>query len=221
MTATQWALLSITLLAGAATPGASLALVISTATKYGRLPGLVQSLTHGIGIGFYALLVSTGISSLLFASTYAFQVLQFTGCMLLLYLGGKMFVGGWRSRHKQTIDIPLGNTTATAKPSLLSHATKGFLIVFFNPKVALFFFAVFSQFLNPEQSLILQWSMASLAGVLDALWYSSMAILVSVPRVSKALNQFDWQLEILWGSVLVSIAAGLLLSLFTGLAASF
>jgi threonine/homoserine/homoserine lactone efflux protein len=221
MTATQWALLSITLLAGAATPGASLALVISTATKYGRLPGLVQSLTHGIGIGFYALLVSTGISSLLFASTYAFQVLQFTGCMLLLYLGGKMFVGGWRSRHKQTIDIPLGNTTGTAKPSLLSHATKGFLIVFFNPKVALFFFAVFSQFLNPEQSLILQWSMASLAGVLDALWYSSMAILVSVPRVSKALNQFDWQLEILWGSVLVSIAAGLLLSLFTGLAASF
>jgi threonine/homoserine/homoserine lactone efflux protein len=221
MTATQWALLSNTLLAGAATPGASLALVISTATKYGRLPGLVQSLTHGIGIGFYALLVSTGISSLLFASTYAFQVLQFTGCMLLLYLGGKMFVGGWRSRHKQTIDIPLGNTTGTAKPSLLSHATKGFLIVFFNPKVALFFFAVFSQFLNPEQSLMLQWSMASLAGVLDALWYSSMAILVSVPRVSKALNQFDWQLEILWGSVLVSIAAGLLLSLFTGLAASF
>ena len=221
MTATQWALLSVTLLAGAATPGASLALVISTATKYGRLPGLVQSLTHGIGIGFYALLVSTGISSLIFASAYAFQVLQFTGCMLLLYLGGKMFVGGWRSRHKQTIDIPLGNTTGTAKPSLLSHATKGFLIVFFNPKVALFFFAVFSQFLNPEQSLMLQWSMASLAGVLDALWYSSMAILVSVPRVSKALNQFDWQLEILWGSVLVSIAAGLLLSLFTGLAASF
>jgi threonine/homoserine/homoserine lactone efflux protein len=221
MTATQWALLSVTLLAGAATPGASLALVISTATKYGRLPGLVQSLTHGIGIGFYALLVSTGISSLIFASAYAFQVLQFTGCMLLLYLGGKMFVGGWRSRHKQTIDIPLGNTTATVKPSVLSHATKGFLIVFFNPKVALFFFAVFSQFLNPEQSLMLQWSMASLAGVLDALWYSSMAILVSVPRVSKALNQFDWQLEILWGSVLVSIAAGLLLSLFTGLAASF
>ena len=110
MTATQWALLSITLLAGAATPGASLALVISTATKYGRLPGLVQSLTHGIGIGFYALLVSTGISSLLFASTYAFQVLQFTGCMLLLYLGGKMFVGGWRSRHKQTMDIPLAHT---------------------------------------------------------------------------------------------------------------
>ncbi len=68
---------------------------------------------------------------------------------------------------------------------------------------------------------MLQWSMASLAGVLDALWYSSMAILVSVPRVSKAFNQFDWQLEILWGSVLVSIAAGLLLSLFTGLAASF
>ncbi len=213
MTATQWALLSIALLAGAATPGASLALVISTATKYGRAAGVVQSLAHGIGIGLYALLVSTGISSILFASKNALQILQFGGCTLLIYLGGKMIMGGWQSRQQIHAGVELDNTGADASSGIWSHASKGFLIVFFNPKVAVFFFAVFSQFLHPGQSQLMQWSMASLASILDALWYSSMAILVSIPRVGKILKRFGWQLDILWGSVLVAIAGTLALAI--------
>ena len=225
MTATQWALLAITLLAGAATPGASLALVINTATKHGRLPGIVQSLAHGIGVGFYALLVSTGISSLLFASEHGFQVLQIGGCLLLLYLGGKMIMGGWHSRLSTNLNIELVNVSDADLDSethdeqlaecnsIWSHASKGFLIVFLNPKIALFFLAVFSQFLHPGQSLVMQWSMASLAGVIDALWYLSMALLVSISRVSKTINRFGWQLDILWGSVLVTIAGALAITI--------
>jgi threonine/homoserine/homoserine lactone efflux protein len=218
VTATQWALLSITLLAGAATPGASLALVINTATKYGRLAGIIQSLAHGIGVGFYALLVSMGISSILFASAYAFQMLQLAGGVLLVYLGGKMILGGWQSRH--TSDLGLASTKAHSAKALFvksssiwSHTSKGFLIVFLNPKIALFFFAVFSQFLHVGQHQILQWTMASLAGVIDALWYLAIAILVSIPSVSNVLNRFGWQLDILWGSVIVAIAAALMINL--------
>ena len=221
MTATQWAMLAITLLAGAATPGASLALVLNTATKYGRLPGVIQSLAHGIGVSFYALLVSTGISSILFASERAFQLLQFSGCLLLLYFGVKMIMGGWNSRRNadQSVESDYesgpdlksqthyGRLAETS--SNWSHASKGFLIVFLNPKIALFFLAVFSQFLHPGQSLLLQWTMASLAGAIDALWYLSIAILVSISRVSKTINRFGWQLDILWGSVLVIIAGSL------------
>jgi threonine/homoserine/homoserine lactone efflux protein len=209
VTATQWVLLSIALLAGAATPGASLALVISTATKYGRAAGVVQGMTHGIGIGFYALLVSTGISSVLFASKHAFQILQFSGCLLLIYLGGKMIIGGWQNRQQNDMSPVLDSQSSDTDSSIWAHASKGFLIVFLNPKIAVFFFAVFSQFLHRGQSLILQWSMASLAAVIDALWYLSMAILVSTPYLSKTLNRFGWQLDILWGSVLIAIAGAL------------
>ena len=221
VTATQWALLAITLLAGAATPGASLALVINTATKQGRLPGIVQSLAHGIGVGFYALLVSTGISSILFASERGFQVLQVGGCLLLLYLGAKMIMAGWNNRSNEALSVKLDSEAGAdlnsdmrdgqlvESNSIWSHASKGFLIVFLNPKIALFFLAVFSQFLHPGQSLVLQWSMASLAGVIDALWYLSMAFLVSISRVSQTINRFGWQLDILWGSVLVTIAGAL------------
>ena len=221
MTTTQWAMLAITLLAGAATPGASLALVLNTATKYGRLPGVIQSLAHGIGVGFYALLISTGISSILFASERAFQLLQVGGCLLLLCLGGKMIVSGWESRRhaNQSVKSDYGldpdlKSQIQDKPpvetsSTWSHASKGFLIVFLNPKIALFFLAVFSQFLHSGQSLVLQWTMASLAGAIDALWYLSITILVSISSVSKTINRFAWQLDILWGSVLVIIAGSL------------
>ncbi len=209
MTATQWALLSVALLAGAATPGASLALIISTATKYGRSAGVIQALAHGTGIAFYALLVGTGISSVLFASEHAFQILQLGGCLLLIYLGGKMIMGGWQSRQQTDLGLALDNIDSVVGDSTWAHANKGFLIVFLNPKVAVFFFAVFSQFLQTGQNLLLQWSMASLAGIIDALWYLAMAILVSTPQVSTTLNRFSWQLDILWGSALIAIASTL------------
>lgn len=209
MTLSAWALLSLTLLAGAATPGASLALVISTTTRHGRLSGLVQSLAHGVGVGFYALLVSTGISTVLLASEHALFILQFFGGLLLLYLGGKMVLAGWQSRNQELGGQKTPSAEAEVGQNLWSHASKGFLIVFLNPKIALFFFAVFSQFLNQDQSLLLQWSMASLAATIDTLWYIFVSILVSLPIVAKRLLEIDWQLEMLWGLVLLFIAVGL------------
>ena len=129
-----------------------------------------------------------------------------------------MILGGWQSRH--TSDLGLASTKAHSAKALFvksssiwSHTSKGFLIVFLNPKIALFFFAVFSQFLHVGQHQILQWTMASLAGVIDALWYLAIAILVSIPSVSNVLNRFGWQLDILWGSVIVAIAAALMINL--------
>jgi threonine/homoserine/homoserine lactone efflux protein len=132
-----------------------------------------------------------------------------------------MIMGGWNSRPNTALSVKLDSEAGAdlnseiedgqlaESNSIWSHASKGFLIVFLNPKIALFFLAVFSQFLHPGQSLVLQWSMASLAGVIDALWYLSIAFLVSISRVSKTINRFGWQLDILWGSVLVTIAGAL------------
>ena len=67
------------------------------------------------------------------------------------------------------------------KPNLqtrlaLVHLRDGFLIVFFNPKIIVFFLAVFSQFLSADQSVATQITAAAVAGVLDAAWYALVAI---------------------------------------------
>lgn len=201
MSATDWLLLSLTLLAGAASPGASLALVMQRALQFGRRAGLIVGISHGIGILFYAGAVALGATTLQSEFPQIFRGLQIIGLGFLGYLGLTMLWGGWRNRSAKAAT----DTHSLTPKSRTSLAAEGFLIVFFNPKIAIFFFAIFSQFLLPDLSLYTRTAMASLAGAIDALWYCAIATLVSLPMVQIRLQQYAWQLDIAFGATLLTI----------------
>ena len=201
MSATDWLLLSLTLLAGAASPGASLALVMQRSLQFGRQAGLFVGISHGIGIFFYAGAVALGAAALQSELPQIFRGLQIIGLGFLGYLGLTMLWGGWRNRSTKTV----ADTRPLTQKSRPSLAADGFLIVFFNPKIAIFFFAIFSQFLLPDLSLYTRTAMASLAAVIDALWYCAIAALVSLPIIKIRLQQYAWQLDIAFGTALITI----------------
>jgi len=201
VSATDWLLLSLTLLAGAASPGASLALVMQRALQFGRQAGLIVGISHGIGILFYAGTVALGAATLQSEFPQIFRGLQIIGLGFLGYLGLTMLWGGWRKRGTKTA----ADTRPLTQKSRPSLAAEGFLIVFFNPKIAIFFFAIFSQFLLPDLSPYTRTAMASLAAVIDALWYCAIAALVSLPIIKVHLQQYAWQLDIAFGAALITI----------------
>ena len=90
MTVADWLLLSLTLLAGAASPGASLALVIQRALHQGRRAGMIVGLSHGLGILLYAGAVALGAAELQSAYPQIFTALQVIGLAFLAYLGINM-----------------------------------------------------------------------------------------------------------------------------------
>jgi threonine/homoserine/homoserine lactone efflux protein len=171
------------------------------ALQFGRQAGLIVGISHGIGILFYAGTVALGAATLQSEFPQIFRGLQIIGLGFLGYLGLTMLRGGWRKRStKRAADTrPL---TQKSRPSL---AAEGFLIVFFNPKIAIFFFAIFSQFLLPDLSPYTRTAMASLAAVIDALWYCAIAALVSLPVIEVRLQQYAWQLDIAFGAALITI----------------
>jgi threonine/homoserine/homoserine lactone efflux protein len=203
MTAADWLLLSVTLLAGAASPGASLALVMQRSLQLGRTAGWVVGLSHGTGILLYASAVALGAAELQTVFPQAFNVLQIIGLAFLAYLGLTMLRGGWRGRNTTT-DGSEQKTLPRSK-SKLNLAAEGFLIVFFNPKIAIFFFAIFSQFLISDLSLTTRLSMSGLAGSIDALWYCAVASLVSLPVINTHLREYAWQLDMAFGATLLLI----------------
>jgi threonine/homoserine/homoserine lactone efflux protein len=91
------------------------------------------------------------------------------------------------------------------------YAKDGFLIVFFNPKIMLFFLAVFSQFLTSEQQLSTQLAAATLAGVIDGLWYAFVAVLVSVGRFGELLQRYSGPIDVFFGVILWGISLTILL----------
>ena len=62
MTLITWLLLASACLAGAASPGPSIALLSKTVLDGGRRAGVIFGLAHGLGIFFYAFLVAFGLS---------------------------------------------------------------------------------------------------------------------------------------------------------------
>ncbi|MED5347258.1 MAG: LysE family translocator [Pseudomonadota bacterium] len=201
MAPADWLLLSLTLLAGAASPGASLALVMQRALHFGRRAGMLVGLSHGLGILLYAGAVALGAAELQSAYPQTFNALQIIGLVFLAYLGLSMLRGGWRTRRTPSAE----QTAQPPSQHPLGFAAEGFLIVFLNPKIAIFFFAIFSQFLATDLSLATRLTMASLAGTIDALWYCAIAALVSLPFVQTRLREYAWQLDIAFGAALLVI----------------
>ena len=212
MTVESWLLLSLALFAGAASPGPSLALVVRTALAYGRAAGLTVALAHGVGVALYALAVVFGVSGLVSNVDGAMMVIQVLGALFIIYLGAKMLRVGVEG-------LKASNTTSLASDSDLSevksaviHVRDGLLIVVLNPKIVVFFVAIFSQFLSPSLSLGTQLGAAALAGIIDALWYGVMALLVSKQGVRDKLQRAAHPLDVFFGLLLITVAMLVLLS---------
>ena len=219
MTLELWLLLTMTLLAGAMSPGPSVALVLRTAITHGRSSALSVALAHGVGISVYALAVVLGLAALIQSSGFFMSGLQIGGALFLLYLGCRMLFGGIRAMTGATredmgaSDQERSNAENSAL-GLWQHALNGFLIVFFNPKVVIFFVAIFSQFLSAEQLLSTQVFAALIAGVIDAAWYALVGTLASNQYFSVRLHRATPFIDSVFGTLFVGFGIAVILSLF-------
>ncbi|MCP4984376.1 MAG: LysE family transporter, partial [Gammaproteobacteria bacterium] len=82
----------------------------------------------------------------------------------------------------------------------------GFLVAFLNPKVALFFIALFSQFINPESSVTDKVIVTLTAGCIDAVWYISVALMLSHGRWLNSLKKNALIFDRIYGVLLIGIA---------------
>ena len=214
-----WLLLATTLLAGAMSPGPSVALVLRTALAYGRSSALAVALAHGVGISLYALAVVLGLAALIQSSGFLMNTLQIGGMLFLLYLGCRMLLSGIRGLRSTTRQGVNVSDHAVSKDDssavgLGQHAVNGFIMVFLNPKVVIFFIAIFSQFLSADQLLSTQLFAAGMAGAIDAAWYALVGILASNQRFAVTLNRASPFVDGAFGTLFVGLGIAVVLSLF-------
>jgi len=195
---TWLAVLSICAL-GAMSPGPSLAIVLQHTLAGGRLSGVVAALAHGFGVGLYALACISGLAVLLTASPSLFLAFQWAGAAYLAWLGIKAL----RSK-------PGTSTTQHESPELGGAARDGFMVVFLNPKIAVFFIALFSQVIGPDTDWLPRLGYAATAMVVDAVWYLLVAFMFSHPAWLPGLRARAPLFEKLFGVVLLLLAARLL-----------
>ncbi|PAJ74419.1 lysine transporter LysE [Pseudoalteromonas sp. NBT06-2] len=202
MELTAWLSLASICVLGAMTPGPSLVIVLKHTMSGGRLNGLVVSIAHGAGIALYAVLTILGMALIIKETPWLFNIIKYAGVAFLLWLAFKSF----------TSKSSLGKLKQEAiSTTLKQSAWEGFMIAFLNPKIAMFFLALFSQFIdtnaNLEQKIIM---VATVSGI-DALWYCLIALVLSKSVMLEKLRNNVHVIDKITGIALLGISARVLL----------
>ena len=204
MTLSAWLSLALVCLLGAMSPGPSLAIVVRHSVTSGTRAGVICAFSHGFGIFLWAALMVSGLGALLLAQPTWFDGLRALGAAFLLYLGCR------------TLMAQRGATAITreANGGGGKAAIEGLVIALSNPKVAAFFAALFSQFIQPEATVKTQLIIAATVALIDALWYTVVAMLLSRPARSRRFMRHGALLDRGFGVILVVLSAAVLWSIW-------
>ena len=156
-------------LLGAMSPGPSMVVVINNAIFKNRYHGILTSIGHGIGIGIYALFAILGIGIVIETNLFLFNGIKFLSVIFLIYLGIKSII------NKSKLDFDKKNY---AKEGLTSFL-QGFSISILNPKIFIWFVAIYSQFMSLDNDIIFNSFLVLTAGIVDAAWYFFLTLLVT------------------------------------------
>ncbi len=197
MEITAWLSLASICILGAMTPGPSLAMVLKHTISGGRLNGIIASIAHGIGVALYALLTVLGMALIIKETPWLFNIIKYAGVAFLLWLAFKAL----------TSKSTLANIHAEkVKVSWQQSAWEGFSVAFLNPKLALFFLALFSQFIHADASTQQKTIMVATVGGIDTLWYCLIALILSQSSVLTKLRANTHIIDKVTGIALIGVA---------------
>ena len=187
------------------TPGPNMIYLVSRSICQGRAAGLISLGGVALGFVFYMLCAAFGITALVLAIPYAYDILRIGGGLYLLYLAWQAVKPGGRSPF-HVRDLP--------QDSPRKLFTMGFVTNLLNPKIAVMYLSLLPQFISPAghgsvlmQSLVLGSTQIAISVSVNAL-IAIMAGSIAVFLAGRPL----WQQVQRWlmGTVLAGLAVRML-----------
>jgi threonine/homoserine/homoserine lactone efflux protein len=179
-------------------PGPATAMVIRSAARGGRREAFACTAGNSLGVLAWGVLAAAGLAAVVAASAAVFTAVKLAGAVVLIVLG---------------VQSLRGHAAATRRAPSSGRALRdGVITSISNPKLAVFYVALFPQFV-PAGAPVLPAAllMALTIVAFDLVWYSALAYLVT--RARRAFLEGRWlrRCERLTGAVLVGLGARLAL----------
>ena len=203
----DWLLLASLCTLGAMTPGISLAVITRHTLLGGHRAGMAAAVTHGLGVGVWAFATVAGMAVLFHRYPNLNLVFSVVGAFFLLWMA-------WRSWQAGQRPLP---PPPDAQPNQAMHgaARDGAMVALLNPKVALFYLALFSQFLRADLPAAGQAQIVATASLIDGGWYVLVAILLGRSRLLPWLREHHHWVERVTALLLLTVAISVLVRVLT------
>ena len=189
-------------LLGAMSPGPSMAVVIRNAIFKGKYNGILTSIGHGVGITIYAIFAVLGLDLIINANIFVFNSLNILSVIFLIFIGMKSIL------NRKKINLEKKNVQEKTISFL-----QGFSIAIFNPKILVWFIAIYSQFMSVNNELIFNIYLVFIAGAIDACWYIALTLMVSTDRALNFFQKKIIYINKIQGMLLIALGLGILFNL--------
>ena len=190
-------------LLGAMSPGPSMMVVINNAIFKNKFNGILTAIGHGFGIGIYALFAVVGVGLILKTNTVVFNSLKFLSIIFLFYLGIQAIM------KKDQIEFDKNNIKSGLRSFL-----QGLSISILNPKIFIWFIAIYSQFMSLDNTYFFNISLVLIASIVDALWYLLLVNLVTFHTILELIKNKSYLMQKIVGFLFIIISIILLIDLF-------
>lgn len=194
-------------LLAAASPGPDFLLVSQHTLTHGRKSGVLCSLGVSAGLLVHLAYSILGLAVLIASSSTLFWLIKIVGGAYLIYLGWK----GLKTKPKHQNSVTQLNTV---RPQWYKSVGLGFLCNVLNPKAPIYFVALFTVVLSPTMPMSELMVYGAWIMVLQVLWFSGLALLLSMPRVKSWFQTFGHWLDRVLGGLMIALGFKVLASRF-------
>jgi threonine/homoserine/homoserine lactone efflux protein len=167
------------LLIGAMSPGPSFVVVARNAIGLSRLDGMATAIGMGIGGACFSAIALVGLYSLLASIGWLYGTLKIAGGLYLLYLAFKI----WRGATDALV-VDAGNDQGNR--NFRKSCWIGLGTQLSNPKTAVVYGSIFASLLPQNPPLWCYLSIPPLVFIVEAGWYSVVALCFSSRRPRDA-----------------------------------
>lgn len=186
-------------------PGPDFVMISRNSLIYSRRAGIFSAIGLGCGILVHVTYSLVGIGLIISQSVLLFSILKFAGAAYLFYVGYQCLRAQPQYESASTV-------SAHGDMSDFAALRMGFLTNVLNPKVTLFFFALFTQVISPETPLAFQIIYGLEMSVMTAVWFSCVALTLSHNRIRARFVSVQHHLERLFGVALIGLGIKVALS---------
>jgi RhtB (resistance to homoserine/threonine) family protein len=187
----------------AVAPGPDFFMVLRNSLTRGRLAGVMTALGIGSALVVHVVYSVLGLALVIASSPAVFSLIRVCGALYLLYIAGRSLM----NTQPAMPDVRAEAERPTGSP--LAGWREGFWCNLLNPKAALFFLSIFSQFMTPETPGSLRWVYGAEVVVTVTTWFVLLALFLSTGRMRRAYTSLarwvDGGVGLIFGGVGCSI----------------
>jgi RhtB (resistance to homoserine/threonine) family protein len=186
-------------------PGPDFALVLKNSLTVSRKKGIYTAIGLALGILVHVTYSLIGVGILIAKSIVIFSIIKFIGAGYLIWIG-------YKSLKAKPVKDREEDAELVAILSPFQAIRMGFLTNILNPKVTLFFLALFTQVVHQNTPTLVKISYGLEMSSATFIWFTILALVISHEKIKSKFTKIQHHVEHFFGAVLIALGIKVALS---------